>query len=100
MKSTNAVVRDVLARHLNRAVSEVLPEDHLERDLDMSPLDLTLVAHELEEIEEVSLPLDHLASLRTVADLRAWVSRAVAREHRPRAIGRKAGSLLEAKTYG
>jgi acyl carrier protein len=100
MKSTNEIVRDVLAHHLNRDASEVQPEKHLERDLDLSPMELALVALELEEIEEVTLPAHGLGSIQTVADLFALVSRAIARERRPRAIGRMAGTVVEAKSYG
>jgi hypothetical protein len=90
MKSTNAVVRGVLARHLNREVSSIYSWQHLERDLDLTPLELVLVALEVEELESVPIPVEELAATQTVGDLLSFFSLTVAREKRRSVLDRVA----------
>ncbi len=67
--SLTEVVRSAVAQHLDIEPSLVRSWHRFERDLGLHPLDVILIALELEEIEEVELPIDHLDELRTVAEL-------------------------------
>jgi acyl carrier protein len=86
MKSINAVVRESLARHLDRDASTIHASQLLEEDLDLTPLELVLVALDVEEVEDVTLPFEQLATARTVGELLAFFARAVARAKRGRAV--------------
>jgi acyl carrier protein len=70
------VVRFALALHLSMDREHIEPEDRLEADLGLDPLDLVLVVLRLEEIENAEFPVAELESVVTVADLvavvRAW----------------------------
>jgi acyl carrier protein len=79
MKSINAVVRESLARHLDRDESTIRPSQRLDEDLDLTPLELVLVALDVEEIEDVTIPLEQLEAARTVGELLRFFARAVAR---------------------
>jgi hypothetical protein len=80
MKTTNAIVRNALAHHLDMSPSTIESWHHLELDLYLSPRDVMLVLNELEEVEDVSLSIEELGAMATVGDLQALLSRAVARE--------------------
>jgi acyl carrier protein len=90
MKTTNAIVRDALAHHLDREPSTIQAWQHLELDLYLSPADLLAVVREIEEIEDVELPAYDAAALATVADLLALVSRAAARRRTAHSLDRVA----------
>lgn len=90
MKTTNAVVRDVLAHHLDRDPSTLEPWQRLELDLDLSPSDMALVLREIGDVEDVELPTETLTSLSTVGDLQVVVSRTIAREKREDSLDRVA----------
>jgi acyl carrier protein len=77
MKILNAVVRASLATHLDRDPATLHPWLRLEEDLDLTPLKLVLVALDVEDLEDVNLPLERLATLRTVGDLLAFLRFAV-----------------------
>jgi acyl carrier protein len=79
MKTTNDIVRTALAHCLDLDPSTIESWQHLEIDLHMSRSDLAVVAHEVEEVEDVALPQDAIETMSTVGDLLAFVSRAVAR---------------------
>ena len=79
------VVRSSLAHHLDRAASSIHGWQRLDRDLELQPLTLVLVALDVEEIEDVLLPVEQLSALETVGELVALVSRTVARGRRGRA---------------
>jgi hypothetical protein len=74
-----ALVRVALARRLDCDVSRIHPWQDLEVDLDLTPLELILVALDIEEIEGVDLPVEALGSVRTVGDLFSFFSHAMAR---------------------
>jgi len=80
MPSTDAIVRAVLAHHLERDAGTMYPWLDLQDDLDMTPLELVLVALEIEEIEHTQIPFDELAGAHTVGDLLAFFSRELERE--------------------
>jgi acyl carrier protein len=79
-----AIVRESLARHQDRDRSTIHPWQRLEEDLDLTPLELVLLALDVEEIEDVTLPLEQLATVRTVGDLLSFFARTVARDKRAR----------------
>jgi hypothetical protein len=60
------------------------PWHELERDLDMTPLEVVLLALEVEGIEEVDIDLTGLEIVRTVGELSAFLARQVARARRSR----------------
>jgi hypothetical protein len=88
VKTTNAVVRDALAHHLDRDPSTLEAWQHLELDLDLSPSDMALVLREIGDIEDIELSTDTLTSLSTVGDLQVAVCRTVAREKREDSLDR------------
>jgi hypothetical protein len=93
MSSLRFVVRELLARHLDREASTIHAGDQIERDLDLTPLELVMVAVELEELEAlggtpgVELGVEGLAAVRTVGELYAYFRRAVGRARRVRRVG-------------
>jgi acyl carrier protein len=90
MKTTNTIVRDALAHRLDVEPSTIHAWQHLELDLFLSPHDLLNVLREIEEIEDVELPVHDLTAMATVADLLAFVSRTVARRRTAHPLGRVA----------
>jgi acyl carrier protein len=90
MKTTNSIVREALAHHLDREPSTIHAWQHLEIDLYLSPPDLLRVVREVEDIEDVELPVRELAAMSTVGDLFAFVSRAAARRRPARPLDRVA----------
>ena len=90
MKSMSSVVRVALANHLKCHPSMIRVGQRLERDLDLTPLELVLVALEVEELEGVHVPPSELTGLETVGDLLSLFARTAARMRRARAVGRVA----------
>jgi acyl carrier protein len=90
MTTTNAIVRNALAHHLNLDPSTIQAWQHLELDLYLSPHDLAEVAREVEDVEDVVLPVEQLLAVATVGDLQSLVLRAVAREKPVRPMDRVA----------
>jgi acyl carrier protein len=80
MMSLNTVVRGALGRHLDRHPSTIHQWQDLENDLGVTPLGLVLVTVEVEEVEDVILPIEELATVSTVGDLLALLSRSVDHE--------------------
>jgi hypothetical protein len=74
----------VLAHRLGRPVSTIHPWHHLERDLDMTPLEVVLVALEIEGIENVDIDVRGLERVQTVDDLATFFMREVARARHAR----------------
>jgi len=79
MRSLRHVVLQVLALHSRRHASSIHPWHHLEADLDMTPLEVVLVALEVEGIEDVDLDVAGLDCVRTVAEMIAFFEREVRR---------------------
>jgi hypothetical protein len=69
MKSLRSTVLSVLARHLEHPEPTLHLWTDLERDLDVTPLEVALVALEIEAIEKVDLHVAALVGARTVAEL-------------------------------
>ncbi len=82
VSSVTLVMRGLLARHLGRSPESIHARHSLEDDLDLTPLELVLVAGELEEIEGVELDVTGLSTVQRVSDLYAYVRRAVGRARR------------------
>jgi hypothetical protein len=79
MKPLNVVVQQVLAHRANQEATAILPSLHLQRDLHLRPLELALVALDLEDIVHVELPYHAMASMGTVGELVSFLSSATVR---------------------
>jgi hypothetical protein len=79
MQLLQSPVLDVLAHHLGRPPATIHAWQDLERDLDMSPLEVALMAVEIERMEEVELDVKGLPDARTVGDLVRLFAREVDR---------------------
>jgi acyl carrier protein len=84
MKSVNAVVRSLLAQRLGRGAPTIRSAQDLAGDLDFAPLELVLIALDVEKITDVRIPVEGLASVRTVGELLSFFSRTVVRERSAR----------------
>jgi hypothetical protein len=82
MRSLRHIVLQVLALHTRRHASSIHPWQELAGDLDMTPLELVLVALEIEGIEDVDIEIAGLDQARTVGDVLAFFEREVARARR------------------
>jgi hypothetical protein len=80
MRALHGVVVQVLAHHSGRAKSSIHPWQNLERDLDMTPLEVVLVVLEIEGLEDVDIQVEGLEEVTTVGELSSFVKREVARE--------------------
>jgi acyl carrier protein len=78
MKSIHSVARGILASHTGRSDRQIRAWHRLERDLDMTPLELVLVMLEVEQLARVELPAAGLENVETVGDLFAFLSYALA----------------------
>ncbi len=83
MKSARSTFQ-VLAHRLGRPVSTIHPWQQLERDLDITPLEVVLVALEIEDIEGVDIDVRGLERAHTVDDLATFFMREVARARQER----------------
>ncbi len=79
MKSINRSVCRALALHLNRPPSSIHAFHRLEEDLDVTPLEIVLVALDIEELEEIEIPMEDLEGMKTVGDLVTFFSATVRR---------------------
>jgi acyl carrier protein len=82
MSTEARLVRRTIARHAGRHASALRPELRLDSDLDLTPLELVLIATELEEALGTEVPVEGLASVETVADLMRFFRRVFTRSHR------------------
>jgi acyl carrier protein len=62
------LVRRTLTRHVG-GVTALKPTLRLEEDLDLTPLELILLAVEIEEALAIEIPVEGLAMVETVAEL-------------------------------
>jgi acyl carrier protein len=83
MKSLRSSVLQVLARHIGRPKSTIHPWLDLEDDLDMSSLDVILVALEVGATEGVEVDVTGLELVHTVAELSTFLTDEVAEGHSP-----------------
>jgi acyl carrier protein len=84
MNTVNQVVRGLLAHHLKREPASIKASQHLGRDLDVTPLELVLIALDLEDIEGVAVPIEQLGELETVGDLVNFLGVTVAEQRKGR----------------
>ena len=71
-----ALVRAVLAEHLETDVDAIHADHHLADDLGLTPLGVVLVVLDIEDVEDVFLPFEQLEQVKTVSDLARFVSHA------------------------
>ncbi len=62
-------VCDVVARHLQVEPNAIDARKTLQKDLELDPLDLVLIALRIEELEQIEFPIAHLEHVRTVGDI-------------------------------
>jgi hypothetical protein len=86
MRSLRHVLLQVLALHTHRHISSLHPWQELDGDLDMTPLEIVLVALEIEGIEDVDIDVSGLGEVRTVGEALAFFEREVARARRARVV--------------
>jgi acyl carrier protein len=82
MNATDDTVFALLAHHARHGQGDLHVWQHLSRDLHLTPLDLALIACELEDAEGVEVPVEDLANLHTVGELVSSLQRVVARAQR------------------
>jgi acyl carrier protein len=90
LTSINAIVRGAIARHAGRDPSAVRAWHRLDRDLDLTPLELVQIALEVQEVVGVEVPVEELAYVETVGDVFSFISWAVPAESRARFLDRVA----------
>ncbi len=90
MKSIRRTVYALLAHHVGGDVREIHAWQHLEDDLDLTPLELVLLTVELEAAEGVEVSVEDLAAVETVGQLVAALRRLVARARRAKGVMRVA----------
>lgn len=90
MKTTRQRLCALLAYRAGCSVADIHAWQHLERDLDLTPLELVLIALELGETEHVEIPVEELATEGTVGDLASSLRRVLGRARRAKAVGRVA----------
>jgi acyl carrier protein len=78
VKSLPALVRATLAHHLDCDPGNIHPWQHLEADLDLTPLELIVIALEIEEAAGVDIPVEAIDAVATVGDFVAFMTHAVA----------------------
>jgi hypothetical protein len=77
MRSLRQIVLQVLAIHTRRPPSSIHLGDELAEDLDMTPLELVLVALEIEGITGVDIDVSGLDEARTVGEAVSFFEREV-----------------------
>jgi acyl carrier protein len=80
MKSVPALVRAALAHHLDCDPGKIHTRQHLQADLDLTPLELIVIALEIEELVGVAIPVEALDDVATVGDFLSFMSHAVAHQ--------------------
>jgi acyl carrier protein len=68
-ESLDEMVRAVVACHLAVARETISPATRLQRDLELDPLDLVLIALRIEDIVGLEFPIARLEGVRTVGDM-------------------------------
>jgi acyl carrier protein len=75
-RTPEELVRLILAEHLEVEPNTIQPNLNLETDLGLTPLAVVIVVLDLEDLESMYMPLDRLFSVKTVADLAAFLASA------------------------
>ncbi len=78
MRSLRQIVLQVLALHTRRHASSIHLRDELAEDLDMTPLELVLVALEVEGLMGVDIDVSGLDEARTVGEALSFFEKEVA----------------------
>lgn len=63
------LVRAAVARHATLLIEDIDASLHLERDLELDPLDLILIAMRVSDIAEIDFPMHRLEAVATVGEL-------------------------------
>jgi hypothetical protein len=82
MTTTGDTVFALLAHHSRCGEADVHVWQRLDSDLHLTPLDLALIACEVEDAEGVEVAIDDLATLETVGEFVSSLQRVVARARR------------------
>jgi acyl carrier protein len=77
MTANTRFLCNVIARRARCRASAVHSGQNLQDDLDLTPLDLVLVAIEVEEASGIDIPVDALEYVETVSDLLQFFRRAL-----------------------
>lgn len=77
MNSAMRLVRKTIAHYAGRPAKDLHPALRLEADLELTPLELVLIATEIEEAAGVEVAVAELACVETVADLMRFFRRAL-----------------------
>jgi acyl carrier protein len=83
--SIHSVALGALARHIRRDIGTVRTWHSLDGDLHLTPLELVIIALEIQDAAGVEVSLDELASLETVGDFFMCLSKTSAYSHDARA---------------
>jgi acyl carrier protein len=83
--SIHSVALGALARHIRRDIGTVRTWHFLDGDLHLTPLELVIIALEIQDAAGVEVSLDELATLETVGDFFMCLSRTFAYSHGARA---------------
>jgi acyl carrier protein len=67
--SLDEMVCDVVARHLDVDRRAIDLRKTVDRDLELDPLDLVLIAIRIEELADLEFPIARLESVHTIEDL-------------------------------
>jgi acyl carrier protein len=73
--SIHSVALSALARHIRRGITTVRTWHSLQGDLHLTPLELVIIALEIQDAAGVEVSLDELATLETVGDFLMCLSR-------------------------
>jgi hypothetical protein len=90
MKSVQTAVLEVIARHVQQDVPAVHHWLRLERDLDLTPLELVLIALEVDEATGVQVGPEEVALPDTVGEFVSLFVNAKNRKTRPHGASRVA----------
>jgi acyl carrier protein len=74
---THQLIRRTIIRHTGLPASGLHARLRLDADLDLTPLELVLIALEIEEAVGMAISVDGLESVDTVADLMRYFRRAL-----------------------
>jgi len=77
MRNGMPFVRSTIARHVGCPSRALHPRQRLERDLDLTPLELVLIAIEIEEAFGIGISIEGLAGVGTLGDLMRFFSHAL-----------------------
>jgi acyl carrier protein len=95
MSGTTLTVLRVLAHHVGRPLSGLRPAHTLDGDLDLTALEVVLVALEVESVVDIEVDIDGLEAVGTVGELCSFLSGRVSVARRDETRGRPTGTTLQ-----